>query len=317
MDKKFGKLLIILVFFWCSFHSYGQQEALYTQYMFNGLAINPAYAGSQEHLTITALAREQWTGLDGAPSTQTLSVHTRIKNKKIGLGFLVINDRIAVTRETGFYGIYSYRVEFDNNASLSLGLQLGVSSFRGEFSKLNTNPNLGNGGGIDPSFNENDISNGIFNFGTGIYYSTDRYYLGFSIPHIITNEIDKDNVNSSAELSRHYFLTAGYLLDLNENLKLKPNLLVKMVGGAPVQFDINANLLIKEKVWAGLSWRSLDSFDVLFELRVTDQFSFGYSYDFATTTDLRRVNSGSHEFMLRYQFGSKSQGEEYSPPRFF
>jgi len=286
------QLIIIGLLLIAGFASYGQQQVMFTQYMFNGLALNPAYAGSQETISISALAREQWTGIDGAPSTQTLSVHSPAFNKRMGLGLLVLRDKIGVTEQTGVAASYSYNLPFENGGKLALGLQAGFTSYNARFTEVSD---------TNPAF-ANDVKTFDPNFGFGAYYYTDRFYAGLSVPQLKQSIFDKDNDDSDSRLVRHYFATAGYVMDLNHSLKLKPNILIKAVEGAPVEIDLNANLLIKEVIWVGLSWRSFDSIDALFQLQVTDRLQIGYAYDFATTTDLRRVNGGSHEIMLNYRF---------------
>ncbi|MDN5216901.1 type IX secretion system membrane protein PorP/SprF [Fulvivirgaceae bacterium BMA12] len=291
--KKITKLLLGLVLLMSVGPCYAQQQVMFTQYMFNGMAINPGYAGSHETMSITALLREQWSGLDGAPSTQTLSAHAPIKDQKFGLGVLFMHDKIGVTDQNGAYGAYSYKIPFSNESKLSLGLQAGFTHYNARYSQISD---------TDPKFARGDIRETHFNFGFGAYYYSDRFYLGFSIPQMINRRFDRNAADSDSKLVRHYFLTYGYVLDLNSSLKFKPNMLVKMVEGAPVEVDLNANLLINEVLWVGLSWRSFDSFDGLVQLQLTDQLQLGYAYDFATTSELRRVNSGSHEVMLNYRF---------------
>ena len=287
------KLMSGLVFLMCTSLSYGQQQVMFTQYMFNGMAINPGYAGTHESMSISALVREQWTGLEGAPSTQTLSAHAPIKNQKFGLGLLFLHDKIGVTDQNGIYGSYAYKLPFSNGSKLSLGIQTGLTHYMARYSQVSD---------TDPNFAGGDISETHFNFGFGAYYYSKRFYLGFSIPQMVEQRFDKNNLDSDSRMVRHYFLTYGYVLDLNKSLKLKPNMLLKIVEGAPAELDLNANLLINEVLWVGLSWRSFDSFDGLVQLQITDQLQLGYAYDFATTTELRRVNSGSHEIMLNYRF---------------
>lgn len=287
------KLIIICMLMTVGYMTHGQQQVMFTQYMFNGLALNPAYAGSHETISITALAREQWTGIDGAPSTQTLSVHSPVFNNRIGLGLLVLHDKIGVTEQTGVYAAYSYKIPFVNGANLALGLQAGVNMYDARFSEVSD---------INPVFAAGDVKEAHPNFGFGAYYFTDKFYAGISVPQLAQNTFDKNNEDSDSKIVRHYFANAGYVFDLNESLKLKPNVLVKAVEGAPVQFDLNANLLINEVIWVGVSWRSFDSIDALFQLQITERLQFGYAYDFATTTDLRRVNGGSHELMINYRF---------------
>lgn len=271
-----------------------QQQVMFTQYMFNGLALNPAYAGSQESLSLTALAREQWRGVEGAPSTQTFSAHSPLREGKIGLGLLFLHDQIGLTNQTGVYGSYAYRISFSGSKTLSMGLQAGFSHFNARYSKLSE---------TDPAFAGQDVKELHPNFGFGLYYTTNRWYVGASVPQLAENIFDRKDRNSAINQVRHYFLSAGYVMDLNENLKLKPNLLVKAVGGAPLEFDLNANLLIKNLIWVGASWRSMESIDALVQLQLTDQLQLGYAYDFATTAALHSINAGSHELMLNYRMG--------------
>ena len=285
---------------------HAQQQVMFTQYMFNSLAINPAYAGSHETFSATALVREQWSGLDGAPSTQTFSVHAPFRQQKMGLGFLFLHDKIGVTDQTGAYFSYAYKIEFTNNGKLSFGLQGGFTNFNAKFSKVSS---------TDPTFAGNDVTEWQPNAGAGLFYSTERFYAGFSVPQLIETEFDRSNQDSDSRLVRHYFTSMGYVFDLNADLKLKPNLLVKYVKGAPVELDVNANLLIKETVWVGFSWRSFDSIDAILQLQVSPRLQVGYGYDFATQSDLRRVNSGSHELMINYRIPNAH--DRVVTPRYF
>ncbi|GJM28416.1 MAG: membrane protein [Cyclobacteriaceae bacterium] len=289
-----------------------QQEAMFTQYMFNGLAINPAYAGSHQTLEFTALAREQWTGLEGAPSTQTFTAHSPLKNRSIGLGLSVINDKIGVTNQFGVYGSYSYRIQFQNKGVLSMGLQAGFTQYNEDLTQLQgsiRDPN-------DPNFSQDEVSKFMPNFGAGLYYYTKRFYTGLSSPHLVQNKLDNlEAAYQEARQRRHYFFTTGYVFDLSRSVKFKPNLLIKVVEGAPVEADINLNFLFQEILWAGVSYRSFDSFDVILQVNLTEQFSIGYAYDFATTTELKRLHSGSHELMLNYRL--KPPRRRMLTPRYF
>lgn len=286
--------------------AFGQQQAMFTQYMFNGLAINPAYAGSHRTLSLTALARIQWAGVDGAPATQTLSVHAPVANRRVGLGMLLLHDEIGVTKQTGIYGAFSYRIPFQNGGNLAFGIQGGFNTYNARFSTISE---------TDPTFAGADIKEILPNFGAGVFYSTKLFYAGFSAPQLLQNAFDKYNPDSDAKLLRHYFLTTGYVFAINKDLMLKPSLLVKVVSGAPVQFDLNFSVLMKEVLWVGLSWRSFDSVDALIELQLTDRLQFGYAYDFATTSEMRRINAGSHEIMLNYRVIKKRS--RIKTPRYF
>lgn len=298
---------LVLLMGLISLSAFSQQHTMYTQYMFNGLALNPAYAGSHGGMSITALAREQWSGLEGAPSTQTLALHSPIKNKKISLGLLMLRDQIGVSKEHAIYGSYAYRIAMEKG-TLSMGLQAGFTSFREDLNELQLLHR--------PAADFQDIRSSFLpNFGAGIFYSSERFYAGFSVPRMLQNSIDKDNPISTAKEARHYFLTGGYMLYLSRDLKLKPNFLLKVVEGAPIQFDLNANLLIKDLIWFGLSHRFGADWNALLELQITKRIRFGYAYDFASSTDLSQVHSGSHEFMLNYVFLKPEQ--KMKSPRFF
>lgn len=281
-----------------------QQQAMFSQYMFNTLAINPAYAGSQETVSLTALTREQWVGQEGAPSTQTFSAHTPFEKKRIGVGLVFLHDKIGVTHQTGVYGSYAYKIPL-SKGQLSLGIQGGFTHYNANFSQVSL---------TDPTFQNGDVVEFHPNFGAGIYYNTDRFYMGASVPQLIQSKFDKNNQASYAKILRHFFIQSGYVFDLNYNFKLKPNVLVKMVDGAPIEFDLNANLYMYDRLALGLSWRSMDAIVMILQVQITNKLQFGYSYDFGTTA-LRVVNSGSHEFMLNYRIPlSKSR---IITPRYF
>jgi type IX secretion system PorP/SprF family membrane protein len=291
--KKITHLAVLVILIIAAKAANGQQQVMFTQYMFNGLALNPAYAGSHETVSMSALGRKQWTGLAGAPSTQTFSIHSPIRKQRMSIGFLFLHDNIGVTDQTGTYASYAYRIPITKKGKLAFGLQGGVSYYNAQFSKVST---------TDPTFASGDVRVILPSVGFGMYYNTDRFYVGVSVPQLNQSSLDKTIPDSDSRLVRHYFASAGYVLDLNHALKLKPNVLVKVVGGAPVEIDLNANLLIQEVLWVGFSWRSFDSFDTILQMQVSDQLQIGYAFDFATTTDLSRVNGGSHELMLNYRF---------------
>ncbi|NJN27559.1 MAG: type IX secretion system membrane protein PorP/SprF [Cyclobacteriaceae bacterium] len=281
-----------------------QQQVMYSQYMFNTLAINPAYAGSHEDLSVTALMREQWVGLDGAPSTQTISAHLPFEKKRIGVGLMAIHDQIGVSDQTDVYASYAYKIPLQHG-SLALGLQGGFSYYKAMFSEVSS---------TDPTFQGVDIRQFLPNFGAGIYYSTRRFYAGLSIPQMIQSRLDDGNVVSKSKIIRHYFVHSGYVFDLSPSLKLKPNVLMKVVDGAPIEFDLNANLYLHDMVGLGLSWRSMDAVVLMLQVQITDRLQFGYAYDFGTTA-LRQTHAGSHELFLNYRFAlSKSR---IITPRYF
>ncbi|OKS87532.1 PorP/SprF family type IX secretion system membrane protein [Mucilaginibacter polytrichastri] len=309
---KSFKILIILILITCAGkQALAQQEAMYTQYMFNSLAINPAYAGSRNVTSATALYRSQWVGIQGAPTTATLSIDAPLDNKKIGLGLQVFNDRLGITNTSGAFGSYAFRIRMDKG-TLALGLQAGVSQYRADF----TSVNLGSDASPDLAFS-NNINKMLIDFGVGVYYSTDKFYLGLSSPQLLNNQLHNFTVEGSNTFSgqaMHLFLATGYVFPLNEDLHLKPSVLIKYVKGAPIEGDLNATLWIKDVFAVGAQYRTEADISGLIEFQVSPQIRLGYSYDHSTTP-LVQFNSGSHEIMIRYEFGF-TKGKILSP-RYF
>ena len=297
----------------------GQQAATYSQYMFNGLAINPAYAGSHGALSATALARFQNVGLRGAPNTQTFSAHTPLVNKRVGLGLMVVHDRLGVINQTGVHFSYAYKIPVgknrENNASVSFGLQGGVSMYRAEYSSLDLHSNspANPDGGTDPVFAD-DIRQSRPNIGAGIYYSQHHAYLGISMPSMINNVFDRGEGFETVHQSIPVIISGGYVFSLNHLLKFKPNFLLKAVDSRPVEFDLNGSLLFDEVLWAGLSYKSSKQVVLMTQWQLTDQLQFGYSYTI-TAGDIRIVELGSHEIMLNYRLWFNEKG--VVSPRYF
>jgi type IX secretion system PorP/SprF family membrane protein len=304
-------LFILILIAGVSKSAMAQQEAMYTQYMFNMLAINPAYAGSRNVTSATALYRDQWVGIAGAPKTATATLDMPINDKKIGLGLQVYNDQIGITTTSGAFVSYAFRIRFDKG-TLSFGLQGGASQYRADF----TSVALNTGSPTDAAFNQN-INKMLIDFGVGIYYNTDRFYLGISSPQLLNNKLTNLAVqgdNSFAGQQLHLFLATGYVFPLGSDLNFKPSVLLKGVQGAPLEADLNATLWIKDVIAFGAQYRTDASVAGLVELQITPQIKLGYSYD-ASTTKLVQYNSGSHEIMLRYEFGYP-KGKILSP-RYF
>jgi type IX secretion system PorP/SprF family membrane protein len=308
---RIGFTVVMLVFF--SRVVSAQQVATYSQYMFNGLAINPAYAGSHDALSLTALGRFQNVGLSGAPYTQTFSAHSPLLNKRVGLGMLVIHDQLSVISQTGIHFSYAYRVPIKKDkATLSFGLQGGVSMYNAQYSELELYNNSSNGT-PDPAFSQ-DIREARPNIGTGVYYSTQLSYIGLSMPSLLNNVFDRGQEYTTVYQNVPIILTAGHVFPINRILKVKPSFLFKMVDGQPVEFDLNANLLFDEVLWAGLSYRSSKQVVMLTQFKINDQLQFGYSYTI-TAGPIRTVELGSHEVMLNYRFWFNKRG--VISPRYF
>ncbi len=305
------RYIIILFFTLLAGPTLAQQEAMYSQYMFNTLAINPAYAGSRNVTSATALYRSQWVGIDGAPETFTFTLDAPVRNKNVGLGLQVFSDKIGITQNSGALASYAYRLRMEKG-TLSFGLQAGYSQYRAGLSSVPLN----SFSGPDAAF-ANDINKGLINLGTGVYYNSDRFYVGLSAPQLLNNQLDNftvtnDNVFRGQAL--HLFLASGYVFPLTTDFDLKPSILVKGVKGAPIEADLNANLWIKQVFSIGVQYRTSADVAAMLEVQASPQLRLGYSYD-RSTTKLVQFNSGSHEIMLRYEFGFE-KGKTISP-RYF
>lgn len=307
------KLLLFKIFLLCAItRSYAQQDAMYTQYMFNTLAINPAYAGSRNVLSVTGLFRSQWVGVDGAPETQTLSFDTAIPDKRVGIGFQAFNDKIGITKTTGAFATYAYRIRMETS-TLAFGIQGGVTNFRANFADVQLNT----GSIPDVAFSQN-VNTFLPNFGTGVYFNSDKFYVGLSAPHLLNNTLTNNStIVTNGLISKQYlhlFLASGYVFDIGQDFKLKPSFLLKGVRGAPIELDVNANFWIKDVIAVGGQYRSNADVSAMFEAQVSPQIRIGYSYD-RSVTRLVNYNSGSHELMLRYEFGFEN--DRILAPRYF
>lgn len=278
----------------------GQTEAMYSQYMFNMMTVNPAYAGNRESLSANFLYRKQWVGLDGAPQTTAVSVDGALSNKRVGLGIQLFDDRIGAEKATGSKLSVSTRIRVSENGILSGGLTAGLMNYQVNLTAV---PNRFTPS--DPAFGQN-LNKWQPSVGMGLFYSTDRFYAGFSIPNVIRTRLTElDMINSGIPKinDQHYFVTSGFVTSLSEDVKLKPSVMMKVVSGAPVQFDLNTNLWLKDMIGLGVSYRTGDAYVGMVELQASQQFRIGYAYD-VTISRLKGYNQGSHELYLRMEFGS-------------
>lgn len=288
-----------------------QQDPQYTQYMYNMNVVNPAYAGSRGTLSLGLLGRSQWNSVDGAPKSLTFSTHAPL-GKKVGVGISVIADEIGPAKEQNIYGDFSYTLETSAEGRLAFGLKAGVTLLSVNLLDV-VLPDTGNAG--DPIFDEN-INKTMPNFGAGVYYYTNKWYVGFSAPNILkTEHLDKDVANSKASEEVHYFLTGGYVFDLSSTLKFKPSLMFKGVKGAPISFDVNANFLLYDRFELGASYRYEDSVSALFNFGVTPDFRIGYAYDYTISEFSNAHTGGSHEIILLYDIDFSKKN--LKSPRFF
>ncbi len=292
MRKRFYLGLIIL--FVGIGNMMAQQEPMFTQYMFNSLTINPAYAGTTETLNLNTLTRLQWVGLEGSPKTFSLTAHTPIEGRKIGLGITLVTDEIGPVNNTFFTINYAYRLRVTDDLTLSMGLKGGISSYTVGLTDLSViDPE-------DPQFqsNEKKISP---NLGFGFYLYGDQYYVGFSAPKLIQTTVDDEYATDENQLKRHYFIAGGYNWQINSEWLLKPSLLTKIVAGSPVSNDITVQGLYNDLVGAGVMYRIGDAAGLFVFGKVYKELQVGYGYEYSLN-GLSGINSGTHEIMLTYDF---------------
>ncbi|WP_101444837.1 type IX secretion system membrane protein PorP/SprF [Aquimarina sp. MAR_2010_214] len=313
-------IIVVVMFLNVAFYtSYAQQDAQYTQYMYNTVSVNPAYAGSRGVMSIMGLHRSQWVGLDGAPRTQTLTLNTPLGgSERLGLGLSIVNDEIGPTDETYFDIDFSYTIPTSEQGKLSFGIKAGGHLLSVDFQRLsqfNTN---------DALF-ENNIDNKFSpNVGVGLYYHTNRFYFGLSAPNLLeTDHFDESTTTSSstavsflAEERINYYLIAGHVFDLSNELKFKPAVLGKLVFGAPLQVDVSANFLLYERLTLGVAYRWSAAISAMAGFQISDSLMIGFAYD-REVTELGQTqfNDGSYEFMLRFELFKKYN--RMLTPRFF
>jgi type IX secretion system PorP/SprF family membrane protein len=285
----------------------GQQDAQYTQYMYNMNMLNPAYAGSRGNLSVGLLGRTQWVGIEGAPQTITFSLNSPV-GKNVGLGLSAIADIHGPVKEQNLYADFSYTLRVSDLGRLAFGVKAGASFL--DVNLLSLNPN-------DPEFSNtlsNNVSEVYPNIGAGAYYYSDRFYLGLSVPNFLERKHLKDDTGivSTASEEMHYFLTSGYVFELSDDLKLKPSVLVKAAYGTPLSVDVSANMLMYEEFELGVSYRFDDSLSAMVGFQLTPGIRAGYAYDY-TLLNLGNYNSGSHEIILLFDILKNN----LKSPRFF
>lgn len=298
--------IVLFVLMFTGVSSFAQQDAQFTQYMYNTININPAYAGSRGALSMFALYRTQWVGLDGAPVTSTVSVNTPINESNVGVGVSLVNDKIGPTTENIISADVSYSIQTSESWKLSLGVKATANLFDLDPTKLNPvdagDPTLQNYSKFSP------------NIGAGAYFHSDKAYVGLSVPAFIeTNRYDDNEVAIYKE-KINYYLIAGYVFNFGDTVKFKPATLVKMVEGAPLQVDASANFMFFDKLTLGVSYRWSAAMSAMAGFQVSDGLYIGYGYDHETT-NLNNYNSGSHEIYLRYELFSNIS--KMTTPRFF
>lgn len=305
---KYSFLCAVMILF--SGQIKAQQEPLFTNYMFNMMSVNAAYTGTRNALNVFALSRLQWVGMDGAPTTHTLSLHTPINSKKIGIGFSIIDDEIGPLRNTYLNLNYAYRLKLNEFWTLSMGIKGGINSFYLGLSSLELNQIN------DPSFTMSTEKRLVPNVGLGAYLYNDRFYAGVSAPKLIQSKLNQEDPDiNDNELKRHYFFISGYILPINHMWVFKPSILTRVVVGAPVSLDLTAQFLYQDKIWLGTTYRIGDALAFLLNLKINRQLTLGYSYDISINK-LGAYNRGTHEIMITYDFDGFINNKLKSP-RYF
>lgn len=294
--NSFKKIVGIFIAVCSGMNAFAQQDPQYSQYMFNQLAINPAYAGSKEALSTAAFIRSQWTGIKGAPNTETLTLHGPLKKKKVGLGVAIIADQIGPKKSTGIMGSYAYRLPI-KNGKFAFGLRVGVYNFSYNWSKISYRDSL------DVYNTKNTTSKIVPTADAGIYYYTNTMYIGFSATHLYNGKLTSvSNANGDdAQLSPHFFFTFGKAWALSDKLTFNPSVMIKKAENSPGTGDLNLSFLINQKIWLGVSVRSSYGLVAYTQFNITDKFKLGYAFDFGVNK-IGRAGGGSHEIMLGYDF---------------
>ena len=293
IDSTFLKKYFLIAFVFAAISATAQQEAQYTQYMYNALTVNPGYTGTVGHLEGVLQHRSQWVGIDGAPTTQAFTLHSPVFNERVGLGLSVVNDKLGPSQEFFANANFSYIIPVGYESNISFGLKAGVRVLDIDWSKGIYYQNN------DPLLNTNINNRTTPTVGAGIYYYTDRMYAGISVPSFIRSDYYDDVQESTVSDRLHYYVMGGYVFDISDNLKFKPAVLGKIVSGAPVTVDVSANFLLYEKLTLGASYRWDDSVSALAGFQITRGIFAGYSYDY-TVTEFNKYNDGSHEVILRF-----------------
>lgn len=301
------KIIILFVWILATANTFAQQDAQYTQYMYNTININPAYAGSRGVLSVFGLHRTQWVGLDGAPVTNTVSINTPISGTNLGMGLSFVNDRIGPTDENAISADISYTVKTSETFKLSFGIKATANIFNLDINKLNP-ADQG-----DPRFQDLN-SNFTPNLGAGAYFHSDKMYIGLSIPNFFETHRYDDNSVSVNQERMNFYLIGGYVFDLSPSIKFKPAFLMKAVNGAPLQADLSGNFLFNDKLTLGVAWRWDAAVSAMAGFQITEGLFIGYGYDLETTK-LSKYNSGSHEVFLRFELFNKFN--KVTSPRFF
>lgn len=311
--RKFIKFNLIALVLLCTGSSFAQQLPQFTQYMYNTISINPAYAGSRETLSLVGLHRSQWVGIEGGPTTQTFSIHAPMRNERVGLGLSFINDQLGYENFAYIYADFSYTIPVGVETKLAFGI-------KGGFTHYNLDQELLSDPSVVQDLYFNDVADRWSpNIGAGVFLHSNRWYVGLSAPRILNTDWNQ-SVDGQVEYVSFervsYYLTGGYVFDLSETTKLKPAFMVKATNGAPLSYDLTANFLFNEKFWLGAAYRfneSAGAFGAIADFQVSKQLRLGYAYEHPIS-DIRPYSSGTHEVLLMYEF---IKSKRIKSPRYF
>lgn len=310
--KKISLTILLLL---SVFSLSAQQDAMFTHYMYNTLAVNPAYAGSRDALTLTGIHRTQWTGFPNAPKTQTFTMHTPMLRPELGFGLSMWNDIANPVVQRHLALDFMYKIKFEEGRNLAFGIKASLGNITADFASLRA---IQPGDAAAETTLQGDI---LPNFGTGIYYYTPRFYVGFSVPKIVQNDytnIVANGFDGAFGEQRHYYFISGGVFDLSETVKFKPVSYLKVTYGAPIELDLTSNFIFYNRFSLGAMLRLQDSYGALVSFFINEQLEFGYSYDRSYALGrVSRSNIGSHELMLRYDFIYNNKRSVRSPRNFY
>ncbi len=298
------KLLYIIVLLSLTETLKSQQTPMYTQYMMNDFAYNPAIAGTKEYYQAKSNNRYQWIGVADAPRTYILSIYGPHRTRDMGFGAIVFNDVTGPTSKTGLYGAYAYNVRIKDDIRLSSGLSLGLLQYKVDGSKITLH-----------DYNDQSLGNTMYvtympDASLGIYVYASKFFGGISVSQLYPAKIKFKELEQLgiSKLKQHIYLTGAYTFDINDDFSVEPLLMIKYVAPVPVQFDINARVIYRNMLWGGLGYRTKDAASILIGYNYQDQLIFGYSYDI-TFSELRKYSSGTHELMIGARFNKIKQSQ--------
>ena len=309
--KKLKKYILSLLILTTTISAAGQQDPIFSQYMFNTQAINPAYAGMWEKVGFLSLVRKQWAGIDRTPFTQMISFHTPLKNEYVGMGLNIINDKFGREERFSVFGDYSYEVLINPKLRLRMGLKFGFMNYQNPLTKYQLYPD----GQFDPAFQEDIDLKFLPNFGVGAFLYEENFYVSVSLPKLVKNDFqaNRNNYGTLSEI-RHLYLTGGYVFHLRNNVKFKPTAMLRATLGAPVQADFSANVLLREKLWLGAMFRTGDALCVVAQWIFDNNIRIGYAMDLAFT-EIYKYQNGTYEFTLSYDIDF--YGRSYVRSKYF